>query len=435
MATIHPGLRDSLSRIYEDYRLKGGSLILSKAARAQLQESKQDGVVPLYSVQRLVRPLFGKGEPHPPTIGDHPDFIHLDGTPNQEYCAISTLFLDIENSTRLGVVFGPEEAYRRKNAIICMAIEIIKTFDGHVHRIMGDAVMAYFGGKNKSPEAAAIDSINCATFLRYFFGKVVLPQLGDGDSDDAFGIRIGVDHGPADKVLWASYGYEGMSEVTATSFYVDVAAKLQGQAGRNQILIGQSLRDVIDFPDVVASVPTRSREGVREPDPYVRPNYTSTDGKKVNYRKFLVDWEGYLKRTHVAAADAPAFFPKDSQPLPFLVTAGLAHANDEPAYIPYGACSSPIRKGDWIRFEVRSVSPLLAPERVRFSVENHGTEAEVEANRGNHDTGWLAISRPAPNPMAIHYEATAYRGLHDMVVEVGYPNGTVLTRRFGVYVQ
>ncbi len=259
--------------------------------------------------------------------------------------------------------------------------------------------------------------------------------MGEGDSDDAFGIRVGVDYGPPDKVLWASYGYAGMSEVTATSFYVDVAAKLQGQAGRNQILIGQSLRDFVDFPDVVASVPTRSRDGVREPDPYVRPNYTDADGKKLNYRKFLVDWEGYLKRTHVAAADAPAFYPNDSLALPFLVTAGVARAKDEPAYAPYGACSSPLRKGDWIRFEVRTVSPMLSPERIRFSVENHGTEAEAEANRGNHSTGWLAISRPAPNPMAVHYETTAYRGLHDLVVDVGYPDGTVRTRRFGVYVQ
>lgn len=435
MATIQPDLRDSLSRIYEDYRVRGGSLVLSKAARTQIQESKQDAVVPLYSVQKLVRPLFDKGAALPPTIGDHPDFTHLDGTSNQEYCAISTLFLDIENSTRLGVVFGAEEAYRRKNAIICMAIEIIKTFDGHVHRIMGDAVMAYFGGKNRSADAAAVDAINCAAFLRYFFGKVILPQLGDGDSDDAFGIRVGLDYGSSDKVLWASYGYEGMSEVTATSFYVDVAAKLQGQAGRNQILIGQSLRDFVDFPDVVGPVPTRSREGVREPDPYLRPNYTGADGKKINYRKFLLDWEGYLKRTHVASADAPAFFPNDSQPLPFLVTAGLAHAKDEPAHTPYGACSRPIQKGDWIRFEVRAVSQMLAPERIRFSAENYGKEAEAEANRGNHSTGWVGIGRPAPNPMAIHYESTAYRGLHDLVVDVGYPNGTVLTRRFGVYVQ
>jgi len=428
---IQSGLRDSLVKIYDDYRGRGGSLVLSKSAREQIQTSENGAVVPQYSVQSLVRPLFGKGEPQRPTIGDHPDFLHLDGSPQQEYCAIST----IENSTRMGVVFGPEEAYRRKNAIICMAIEIIKTFDGHVHRIMGDAVMAYFGGKAESPHSAAIDALNCAAFLRYFFGKVVLPQLNADDSDDSFGIRIGVDYGPKEKVLWASYGYAGMSEVTATSFYVDVAAKLQGQAGRNKILLGQSIREFIDFPEELAKVPTRSREGVREPDPYISPNYTGPDGRKINYRKFLLDWESYLKRSHVAVADAPTFYPDDAQSLPFVVTAGLCRGENLPAYAPYAACSGPISKGTWLRFEVIATSQVLSPERVRFSVENHGIEAGKQLNRGNHTSEWRPISRPAPNPMAVHYETTAYRGFHDLIVEVGYGNDKVLTRQFGVYVE
>ena len=54
---------------------------------------------------------------------------------------------------------------------------------------------------------------------------IVVPKLNY--EDYPFGIRIGIDYGPKEKVYWSSYGYLNMSEVTATSFYVDVASKLQ----------------------------------------------------------------------------------------------------------------------------------------------------------------------------------------------------------------
>jgi len=436
MRNVQTGLRESLRKVYEEYSSGRAPQIMAKSAaqRGSLQETAQaSAVVPLYSVQNIVRPLFGKGDPHLPSIGDHPGFVHLDGTNRQEFCAVSTLFMDIENSTRMGVVFGPEEAYRRKNAIVCMAIEIIKTFDGHVHRIMGDAVMAYFGGPDTDPHTAAIDALNCAAFLRYFFGSVILPQLNGGNEEDSVGIRIGLDHGPRDHVLWASYGYAGMSEVTATSFYVDVASKLQGQAGFNRVLIGQSLKEFLDFPDELLEVPTRSRDGEKELDPYIRPNYTRPDGSRMNYRKYRLKWERYLAGSHVAIADAPAFFPGESQPVPFVIVAGLCTGNGAAAHAPYAAESSPLAKDSWLRFEVLQGSPLLIPERIRISVENHGREAAA-ANQLKRPGEWTSIRKPVTSSLAVRYEGTAFRGLHDLVVDVGYANGVTRTRRFGVYI-
>ena len=103
-------------------------------------------IVPQYKYQNLLRPLFGKGESHPPSIGDHPDFEHLRGTDLEEFCPVTTLFMDMEGSTRLNLLHSPSAVARIKNAFIRVAMEVVKAFDGHVHRVMGDAVMAYFGG-------------------------------------------------------------------------------------------------------------------------------------------------------------------------------------------------------------------------------------------------------------------------------------------------
>src|SRR5262245_53531860 len=97
-----------------------------------------------FEIQQELRPLFGKGAPVPPSIGDHPDFVHLKGTTDVAFAPVTTLFMDMEGSTRLGLIYEPQQVYQIKNAFIQTTIDIIKSFDGHVHRIMGDAVMAYF---------------------------------------------------------------------------------------------------------------------------------------------------------------------------------------------------------------------------------------------------------------------------------------------------
>ena len=101
--------------------------------------------------------------------------------------------MDIENSTRLNILFTPEEVQKIKNAFICTAIEIIKSFDGHVHRIMGDAVMAFFGGKGTDEFDDIINALNCGTLLQYFSKTVVKPRLNF--TDYPFGIRVGIDFG------------------------------------------------------------------------------------------------------------------------------------------------------------------------------------------------------------------------------------------------
>ena len=233
---------DAFAEMYDRYRQTPARV---KSATALRQDSVVGEVqlVPEYSIQHLIRPLYGKGAPTPAQIGDHPDFQNLSGTDSTERHAITTMFMDLEGSTRLSRFRDLEEVYRIKNAFIRAAIEVVRSFDGHVHRIMGDAVMAFFGGRRTSSEQGAIDGINCAAVLSHAVKTVVIPTLGD----DKLGVRIGLDYGGENDVLWSSYGYPGVEEVTATSFNVDVAAKLQHAARRNRVMIGQSIKEFLVF--------------------------------------------------------------------------------------------------------------------------------------------------------------------------------------------
>lgn len=389
-----------------------------------LQRSKRASATNLeqfYSFQRTIRPIFGKQGVRKPDIGDHPDFLYLRGTDESARSSVATLFMDIEGSTRFGLVYDLEDVRRIKNAFICSAIQVISSFDGHVHRIMGDAVMAFFGGLNANPENAVIDALNCAAVLRQFATRVVGPKLVEFGFSQEFGIRIGLDFGTEEQVLWSSYGYPQSEEVTATSFYVDVAAKLQHGAGRNQVMIGDSIRSFLDFPDDLLSVKTVLRDGKEERRPFVTPNHKLEDGKTIDYRQFVLNSESYLKLGAFGLNDPSMLVlpPKSRSTFPLRIDASMSDKKGGFIQQPLPLCSSVVAKDKWICFVPRLPVAITLPYTIKCSVINHGAEALRLGgnNRGNHSSEYR-ITCESEQRAFKHWETTAYRGLHYLKIKV-----------------
>lgn len=416
---------------------RAGVTQFSKSAGATVVESRDSStgssqLVPQNQYQKLLRPIFGKIGVNPPSIGDHPDFEHLRGTDREEFCSVTTLFMDMEGSTRLNLLHSPSEVARIKNAFIQMAIEVVKAFDGHVHRIMGDAVMAFFGGRGTRSEVASIDAINCASVLQLLVRRVVVPFLEKEGFGNEFGIRIGLDYGPADRVLWRSYGFPEMEEVTATSFFVDVASKLQHAAGRNQIMIGSSLRGLLDFPEELLAVKTAVRNGEEVKLPFLLPNLTNRDGQSIDYRQHVLRWDSYLIFSPLAdglSEEGIAGLPKVSATIH-----SERHGQEEGPFV--SGCSLG-GKGKALRFRIGKLPfmPQL-PYVVKCIVENHGDEARNAAqDLGNHESVYT-IEKQDDHREILHWEDLAYRGLHYLTVEVRKKCGALIARRkFGVYVE
>lgn len=336
--------------------------------------------------------------------------------------------MDIEGSTRLGILYPPDKVLKIKNAIICCAIETIQALDGHVHRIMGDSVMAYFRSRTKHIEDPIIDAINCASSIVEFMKQVVLPKLEEDGADHGFGIRVGLDHGQEKDVLWASYGYPGMEEVTATSFYVDVAAKLQQSAPRNTVMLGKSIRDIIDFPDSLLKDKEIERNSVLIPQRFITPNYTDRAGNPINYRQFVLDQEKYFQLLPVAQFGGNG--------ITVSTTVHDEEYSSEPSY-PLIRCAQVVPKGKWIKFKVALHYLPQLPIKVFFEVENHGTEAKQMGgeNHGNH-TSSKTIKTKAELQNITHWETTSYRGLHYLKILIKSAHGKTLhTGTYGVYIQ
>ncbi|MDJ0583288.1 adenylate/guanylate cyclase domain-containing protein [Crocosphaera sp.] len=432
-------IKKQLSSIYDQYINDVRNIDFSRQLSRQdsLIELSEGEIVKLYSLQTLIRPLYGKGSPQIPQIGDHPDFLEIKGTDKKIYCAITTMFMDIVSSTRLSLFYSLEEVQLIKNAFIRATIELIKCFDGHVHRIMGDAVMAYFGGKNIQEEIGIIDGLNCASVLRYFVESVVSVGLENRGFQENFGIRIGLDFGEKEDVLWTSYGYPGMDEVTATSFYVDVASKLQHAAGKNKIMIGQSLRDYLDIPDDLLKIKTIKKNGAEMEVYYLTPNYTDKDNKLINYRQYIFDWEKYLQFSPVSQENY-MMNDNNSQIKNIQVTVKVYCSRDSKIQeTTYYTCSNFINKHKELKFIISLQSLIhLRPYRVKFIVQNHGKEAQELGgdNLGNHNESYL-IQENDNTSYLEHWETTLYRGLHYMIIELSNHKGLQRRTKLGIYVQ
>jgi len=428
-------LLSSMENAYDNYYQQASDDF--KIQKAITENNNQAQIVEHYQLQKLFRPLYGKKGIVKPSIGDHPDFEHLKGTKEIEHNSITTLFMDIVSSTRLGLLYDPEEVYKIKNAFIRASIELIKAFDGHVHRIMGDAVMAYFGGKSSNDFNDIINALNCAAVIRYFVEKVVIPRLEIDGFDDTFGIRIGLDYGEESEVIWSSYGFPGIDEVTATSFYVDVASKLQHSAGSNQIMIGENLKKKIDFPNDLLAYKEVTRNGESVTEYYLKPNLTKSNGKKLDYKQFLLSWKSYLSYSPIALYDRSFFEGTDDG---LKISASVAGTKKGTNQRNYRSTSRALESENWIKFTVNLTKDYATPYTVKFKVENHGLEAykagksknEEESDYENHEAEYKVKSNSKTE--ISHWEGLEYHGLHYMLIEVVTPFGSKYKAKYGVYI-
>lgn len=372
-----------------------------------------------YNFENKIRELFNKPKKDHEIreIGCHPDFKNLECNDSKLTFGYSvTLFMDIIGSTKLGVIYSPEEVFFIKNSVIKCAIETINAFDGHVHRIMGDAVMAFFRSNSaKNHMDSAIDAINCATYLIKMIQEYVQPNLVNTlGNDENIGIRIGIDYGDDKDVVWGHYGDGLINEVTATSFYVDVAAKLQQKAPKNSLMIGQSIKDLLGLDREHYLIKTSNGSK----DYYLTPNYIGRDGVKINYKQFIFNTDDYFSR-----------LPGSSNNRRLKIDVKIRNEKHSTDGLKYVKCASSVPKNKHLFFHVSYLpehQPISDKMEFKFDVYNTGEDAK-NANKDTLDNHTTTIVAAYENHQGIytgnHFEHTAYKGLHKVIVSVLH-NGT-----------
>ncbi|MDE9430960.1 adenylate/guanylate cyclase domain-containing protein [Xenorhabdus bovienii] len=335
------------------------------------------------------------------------------------------MFMDIVGSTKLGRLYEPERVFNIKNTIIKHAIEIIQSFDGHVHRIMGDAVMAFFRSSEKEKlnkqNDSAIDSLNCAIYIIEMMERVVVPVLGEIGAEDPIGIRIGIDYGEYNDVVWGNYGAHNAFEVTATSYYVDVAAKLQQVAKTNKIMIGDNFKKLIGFGDEYTSYLEKTKNGEVNKIKHVRPNY-KIRGQLINYRQYELN--------NKALFDFLPFGKMFDTEIKVKLIVSVDNFSFE-----YKNCSYSLDKGLKLLFKVEyPENNLKKIPHIRSRKQNTGPESKSH-NANNEVIRTHLMEYYNSSFHGEINESTSYRGLHHMYIDVcDEKNNVIDSTCFSLYI-
>jgi len=403
-----------------------------------VMESLPAGPQKEFLLQTQIRPHFGKSGVNDSPIGTHPDFIALEGTGTTQNHYTCTLFVDIKGSTRLSILYPLDFVFKFKNAVIQTCVEIIRSLDGHVHRLMGDAVMAFFGGSSTKKEDAVSDAINCSITLRAILEESIKPWMErQGLDAKDFGFRVGCDFGDDHEVLWGRFGYQNVGEVSATGLPVDMASKLQGLASKNQTMLGQGLLDFVDWPEKYSHIKTRDKGGVSENLPVVTPNLTDNEGNPINYGMRQLSYSKSLEFSALPRSfreKITGCTVKDHSQLEYRCFTSINEERSE-----YISASRFLEPNVSLVFEVeaRTANRLNFPLKVVFKKTNHGratpdNERDIEQEGqvkyihkkriSQYNKSIASFSKVELN------EATLYRGLHTMKCEVYEASGALLFR-------
>lgn len=229
--------------------------------------------------------------------GAHPDFQHIKSANTVEHHYITSMFIDIKNSTGLFKKYEPLTVANITTTIQRAAIHTCWYFDGYVQRFNGDGLMVYFGGKNTSIASSVHNSISAASFFSYFMKNDLKNLFLEQGVEDIY-TRIGIDTGENETVLWHLAGMGDCCEITTCSLHTSLAPKMQSNASSNGIMVGDNVKKNSNCTNELFSIKWNEKEGKEERYIFQIPE------ENFNYTQWQFSWEKFLKNHPLVHTDA-----------------------------------------------------------------------------------------------------------------------------------
>ena len=190
---------------------------------------------------KAIRAEFGAPQPAAPPVNAPLPTPQPTAQPsdNVERRPLTVMFCDLADSTALSTRLDPEDLQDVIRVYQEACTERIREFGGYIAKYMGDGILVYFGYP-KTLERDAERAVRSA--LSIVQAMAGLNQTIGQDQDIGIAVRIGIATGT---VMVGEVIGEGMAqERTVVGEAPNMAARLQGLAGRNGIVIGTLTKDL-----------------------------------------------------------------------------------------------------------------------------------------------------------------------------------------------
>jgi class 3 adenylate cyclase/predicted ATPase len=172
---------------------------------------------------------------------------------------LTVVFIDVVGSTPLSEQIDPEEFFAVIKAYRDICNEQICRYGGHIARMIGDGLLAYFGvplAHENDPERAVRASLAVIAAIK----EQKFP-VSDGTSV-RLGVRIGVNTGV---VVVGSVPGEPPDRREVFGSSANIAARLQGLADENGVVVGPRTYELTRGTFSYAPIGRRLLKGVEEP--------------------------------------------------------------------------------------------------------------------------------------------------------------------------
>jgi class 3 adenylate cyclase len=209
--------------------------------------------------KRLLRTLAKLDEQHmtdsatssaAPTSGPlHEDAVARSGERRQ----LTVMFCDLVGSMALSEKLDPEELGKLLHAYRTLCGDVISRYDGFVARYVGDGILTYFGWPTAHEEDAE-RAVRAAL--------EIVHTVKRASSTKNLSVRIGIATGPVVVGEAAGAGDQSKLAVGSTP---NLAARLQGLAAADQIVIAASTRRLMGNSFELTDLGENDLKGIAEP--------------------------------------------------------------------------------------------------------------------------------------------------------------------------
>ncbi|MFN2185205.1 MAG: adenylate/guanylate cyclase domain-containing protein, partial [Anaerolineae bacterium] len=147
---------------------------------------------------------------------------------------VTILFTDVKGSTAMAEALDPEDVMEIMSGAFDLLIEPIVRHEGTVARLMGDAVLAFFGAPlshEDDAQRAVLAALDIVAGIKQYAAC-----LEEERGLRAFNVRVGINTG---LVVVGEVGSDLRVEYTAMGDAINLAARLEQNAPPGSILISQ----------------------------------------------------------------------------------------------------------------------------------------------------------------------------------------------------
>ena len=163
------------------------------------------------------------------------------------------MFCDLVGSTALSEKLDPEELRSLLHAYRILCGDVIARYDGFVARYVGDGILTYFGWPTAHEEDAE-RAVRAAL--------EIVHTVKRASSTEDLSVRIGIATGPVVVGEAAGAGDQSKLAVGSTP---NLAARLQGLAATDQIVIAASTRRLVGNAFELTDLGEHDLKGIAQP--------------------------------------------------------------------------------------------------------------------------------------------------------------------------